>query len=101
MAEIYTKDNNGNFQKLGDADINNVRTSVNVAELSKYLKEFWSKEKCGKHSELMGKHKAILLQDLIANPKDLFEQLNDNKFTFQNFGPLKIVNFLILLLVLF
>lgn len=94
MAEIYTKDNNGNFTSLGNADLNQVRTVVNGGELSKYLKEFWTEKKCGKHPELMDKHKAILLNDLVVSPKDLFEQLNKNIFTFQNFGPIKLSEFL-------
>lgn len=94
MAEIYTKDNNGNFTSIGNADINQVRTVVNGAELSKYLKEFWTEKKCGKHPELMNKHKAILMNDLIVSPKDLFEQLSKNIFTFQNFGPIKLTDFL-------
>ena len=45
MAEIYTKDSNGNLKSLGDADINQVKTAVNGAELSKCLKEFWTEKK--------------------------------------------------------
>lgn len=94
MAEIYTKDSNGNLKSLGNADINQVKTAVNGAELSKCLKEFWTEKKCGKHPELMAKHKAMLLQDCLVEPEDLFEQLNQNKFNFQNFGPLKLGDFL-------
>lgn len=94
MAEIFTKDDNGNIKSLGNADISQIKTAVNVNELSKYLKEFWTEKKSGKHPELAGKHKAILLQDCIANPKDLFEQLNDNKFIFKNFGPINLNEFL-------
>ena len=36
----------------------------------------------------------MLERNLIAKPEDLFEQLNSNKFTFQNFGPIKLVSFL-------
>ena len=94
MAEIYTKDNNGNLKSLGDADINKVKTVVNGAELSKFIKDFWTDKKSGKHPELMNKHKAILEADLLVSPKDLFEQLNANKFIFQNFGPVNISDFL-------
>ena len=91
MPEIYTKDNNGNFKSLGNVDTNSL---VNTSVLDKCIKKFWTEKKSGKHPQLAKKHKEILLQDLIAKPEDLFEQLNQNKFTFQNFGPLKIVNFL-------
>ena len=94
MAEIYTKDNNGNLKSLGDADISKVKTIVNGAELSKFIKDFWTDKKSGKHPELMNKHKAILEADLLVSPKDLFEQLNSNKFIFQNFGPVNIADFL-------
>ena len=91
MPEIYTKDNNGNFKSLGNVEANKL---VNTSVLDKYIKDFWSDEKSGKHPQLAKKHKEILEKDLIAKPEDLFEQLKQNKFVFQNFGPLKIVNFL-------
>lgn len=93
MADVYVK-KDGEFQKVGDADINIVRNSVNEAELMKYLKEFWTEKKGGKHSDLIKKHKAILVNDLLVSPKDLFEQLNKNTFIFQNFGPFKLNSFL-------
>lgn len=94
MAEIYTKDNNGNLKSLGNADIEQIKSTVNGAELTKCLKDFWTEKKCGKHPELMAKHKAILMQDCLVKPSDLFEQINQNEFTFQNFGPLNLNTFL-------
>lgn len=94
MAEIYTKDNNGNLKSLGDADVDQVKSAVNNVDLTKCLKEFWTEKKCGKHPELAAKHKAILMQDCLVKPSDLFEQINQNKFTFQNFGPINLNTFL-------
>jgi hypothetical protein len=91
MPEIYTKDNNGNFKSLGNVDPGKL---VNTSVLGKYIKDFWTDKKSGKHPELGKKHYQILQTDLIAKPEDLFEQLKQNKFVFQDFGPLKIVNFL-------
>ena len=73
MPEIYTKDNNGNFKSLGNVDTNSL---VNTSVLDKCIKKFWTEKKSGKHPQLAKKHKEILLQDLIAKPEDLFEQLN-------------------------
>lgn len=94
MPEVYTKDKNGNFKKLGNVDTSNLLSTVNEKELDSYLKEFWNETKCGKHPELAKKHKDILKITMIAHPKDLFEQLNSNRFNFSNFGPLNLHNFL-------
>ena len=91
MPEIYTKDQNGNFKSLGNVNVSNL---IDTSSLDKYLKDFWSDNKSGKHTEMAKKHKDLLERHLIAKPEDLFEQLNSNKFTFQNFGPMKLVNFL-------
>lgn len=92
MPEIYMKDTDGNFKSLGNVDTSSL---LNVSALDKCVQEFWTEKKSGKHPKLAKRHKEILLQDLIAKPEDLFEQLNQNKFTFQNFGPLKLANFLV------
>lgn len=94
MAEIYTKDKNGKLKNLGDADLGMIKNSINAPSLSKHLNSFWTDVKCGKHPELSKKHKAILQNDLLVSPEDLFEQLNKNTFTFQNFGPLPFHSFL-------
>lgn len=91
MPEIYTKDNYGNFKSLGDVNVGNL---IDTSTLDDYLKDFWSDNKSGKHSDMAKKHKDILEKTLIAKPKDLFNQLNNNRFVFQNFGPYKISNFL-------
>lgn len=94
MSEIYTKDKNGNLKSLGDVDLSKIKSTVSNQDLQKYLDEFWSDKKCGKHPELKAKHKSILLEDLNVTPSDLFEQLNKNKFIFQNFGPISFNKFL-------
>ena len=91
MPEIYTKDKNGKFKSLGNVNVSNL---IDTSSLDEYLKAFWADNKSGKHSEMAKKHKDLLNKDLIAKPKDLFDQLNSNRFTFQNFGPFKIANFL-------
>lgn len=91
MPEIYTKDQNGKLKSLGNVNVGNL---IDTSTLEKYLKSFWSDNKSGKHSEMAKKHKDLLEHHLIAKPEDLFEQLNANKFTFQNFGPIKLVSFL-------
>ncbi len=91
MPEIYTKDKNGNFKSLGNVDASNL---IDTSSLDKLVKDFWSDKKSGKHPELAKTHRDILLNTLIAKPEDLFEQLKSNTFTFQNFGPMKIGNFL-------
>ena len=91
MPEIYTKDQNGKLKSLGNVNVGNL---IDTSALEKYLKSFWSDNKSGKHTEMAKKHKDLLERHLIAKPEDLFEQLNANKFTFQNFGPIKLVSFL-------
>ena len=91
MPEIYTKDQNGKLKSLGNVNASNL---IDTSTLDKCLKDFWSANKSGKHSEMAKKHKDLLERHLIVKPEDLFEQLNANKFTFQNFGPIKLVNFL-------
>ena len=90
MPEVFVKDN-GKFKSLGNVDQSNL---VNTDTLNKLVKDFWTDKKSGKHPELAKKHKEIIQTNLLAKPEDLFEQLNHNVFTFQNFGPMKIVNFL-------
>lgn len=94
MAEIYTKDKDGKLKSLGVADIEKVKNSINAPKLNKCLKDFWTDKKSGKHPELIKKHKEILEKDLLVDPDDLFEQLNKNTFTFQNFGPIPFHSFL-------
>lgn len=91
MPEIYTKDQNGKLKSLGNVNASNL---IDTSTLDEYLKSFWSDNKSGKHSGMAKKHKELLERNLIAKPEDLFEQLNSNTFTFQNFGPMKLANFL-------
>jgi hypothetical protein len=69
---------------------------IDKSELDGLIHDFWSNGKSGKHnsSDLEKIHKDILDRDLLVNPSDLFEQLNVNKFTFQDFGPIKLSSFL-------
>lgn len=91
MPEVFKKDKNGKFVSLGNIDPSKL---VNTNDLGKYVKNFWTDKKSGKHPELAEKHKDLLKEDILVDPKDLFEQLKSNTFTFQDFGPLKLSNFL-------
>lgn len=53
--------------------------------LNKYLTAYWTPAKCGKHTEIIKQHAMVLMLNLKVEPEDLFEQINENKFTFQNF----------------
>ena len=56
--------------------------------IKSYLAKFWTPKKCGKcgePSDFINQHDMILGETLIADPKDLLEQLNENIFNFQNF----------------
>ena len=53
--------------------------------LNKYLTAYWTPAKCGKHTEIIKQHAMVLMPNLKVEPEDLFEQINENKFTFQNF----------------
>ena len=88
--ELYTKDNDGKMQKLGDAQSIPVRLENLKSEVNKY----WTDKKSGKHEGLAAKHEAILSKDLIVSPADFFEQVNKNHFIFQEFGPYSLKDFL-------
>lgn len=94
MEKVYTKDKDGNFKELGEIDVNDVRATINRNELKKCIDNYWTDKKCGKHIGIGEKHEEILLKDLLVKPQDLFEQLDKNTFTFQNFGPMKLSQFL-------
>lgn len=53
--------------------------------LNKCLVDYWTAKKCGKHTEIIKQHGMLLLKNLKVDPEDLFEQINENKFTFQTF----------------
>lgn len=97
MPELYSKDDNGQLKKI--ADVNNdtahhIVNDINGNVLETKIKEFWSKEKCGKHPEIGKKHKDILNRTLRAKPEDFFEQLNENRFILKTFGPRPLNKFL-------
>ena len=82
--ELFTKDKDGNLEK-----VNGIHDDVAV-EVAKY----WTPKKSGKHPDLGKKHEAILAKDLKISGKDFFEQVNQNHFIFQNFGPISLKDFL-------
>jgi len=51
--------------------------------LNSYLNKFWTPQKCGKVEDLAEIHEGLLNRLLIVSPKDLFEQLAENIFTFK------------------
>lgn len=96
MSEVYVK-KDGEFKSLGDVNdsqLARISNNANLERIQKYLDSFWTKEKLGKHEDLKAKHGTILLKDLKADPKDFFEQLNENTFIFQEFGPIALKSFL-------
>lgn len=82
--ELFTKDKDGNLEK-----VNGIHDDV-ATEVAKY----WTPMKAGKHPDLGKKHEAILAKDLKVSGKDFFEQVNQNHFIFQNFGPISLKDFL-------
>ena len=55
--------------------------------LNSYLNKFWNPKKCGKVEDLAEIHEGLLDKYLKVDPKDLFEQLAENTFTFK---PMKV-----------
>lgn len=53
--------------------------------LNTYLTTYWTDKKSGKNRELAKQHGMLLLKNLKADPKDLFEQIGENVFKFQTF----------------
>ena len=97
MAEIFTKDNNGEMQKVGNVSadqFSRIQNDANIGDIKKELDDYWTEEKCGKHSDLKAKHGTILLKNLKVPASDFFEQVKDNYFKFQNFGPISMSAFL-------
>ena len=93
--ELYTKDKEGNLKKLGnvkDDQLKNITTDGE--DISTFVKNYWTSEKCGKHKDLASKHESILAKDLKVPAKDFFEQVSQNHFVFQNFGPYSLNDFL-------
>ena len=82
--ELFTKDKDGNLEK-----VNGIHDDV-ATEVAQY----WTPKKSGKHPDLGKKHEAILAKDLKVSGKDFFEQVNQNHFIFQNFGPISLKDFL-------
>ena len=59
MAEIFTKDNNGEMQKVGNVSadqFSRIQNDANIGDIKKELDDYWTEEKCGKHSDLKAKH---------------------------------------------
>lgn len=63
-------------------------------ELNTELRKFWTPKKCGKHDELAKQHDILLTKFLKASPKDLFEQIAENKFEFVEFSKIYWKDFL-------
>lgn len=67
---------------------------MDLNSLNELLPKFWTKQKCGKHEGLDNQHGMLLMKHLLVNPKDFFEQLKINIFTFQNFSKIAWSDFL-------
>lgn len=90
MAEIFTKNSEGEVQKLGDVSndqLSRIKNDANISDIKDMLSSFWTSKKKGKYTNMDEKHGSIIVKDLKSNPADFFEQLSKNTFTFQDFGP--------------
>lgn len=67
---------------------------MDLNSLNELLPKFWTEQKCGKHEGLDNQHGMLLMKHLRVNPKDFFEQLKINIFTFQNFSKIAWSDFL-------
>lgn len=67
---------------------------MDSSSLNTLLPRFWTEKKCGKHKDLVKQHGLLLLKDLVAKPEDLFEQLEQNIFTFKPFDKIQWSEFL-------
>lgn len=67
---------------------------MNNNELREELKKYWTPKRYGKHEELPNQHGMLLLKNLKVDPKDLFEQIYENRFDFQSFSKIMWTDFL-------
>lgn len=97
MAEIFTKNDDGKMTKVGDANANQIsriKNNAHIDDIKAELNAYWTAEKLGKHNDLKAKHGSILMKDLKVPAKDFFEQIKENHFKFQPFGPIAMSAFL-------
>lgn len=97
MAEIFIKNDDGEMKKVGNASadqFSRIQNDTNIGDIKKELDDYWTEEKLGKHTDLKAKHGTILMKDLKVPASDFFEQVKQNHFKFQNFGPISLGSFL-------
>lgn len=97
MAEIFAKNDDGKITKVGDVNadqFSRIKNSAGIDSIKNELDKFWTNEKLGKHNDLKAKHGAILMKDLKVPAEDFFEQVKENNFKFQTFGPIAMSSFL-------
>lgn len=67
---------------------------MNFNNLNECLQKFWTKNKLGKHSNLVNQHGMLLLKNLKTEPGELFKVLNTNIFNFGEFDIIPWSDFL-------
>lgn len=97
MAEIFTKNSNGEVEKIGTVSndqLARIKNDADISSIKSYLDSFWTDKKKGKYPDMAQKHGTIILKDLKSDAADFFKQLEHNTFTFQEFGPFSWKSFL-------